>query len=649
MTRQPSTHQSETPGGGPVGGGNDEAVGGRALTGRGAGRVPRRRPTVVPWARPRRELLLLALVAIAALSPLSVPNPQDTSRICLAEAMLRGHLSNDACLSGTVDYAEYGGHLYSDKAPGLSLIELPAVALLRPGPAPGWPNLDYRLWGVRVLSVGITLLACVFLVGRVAEGLAPGFGGVSLVVFALGTLVGPLASVSFEHVPAALLAFGAFLLAWRRRPFLAGLVGGAALLVEYETAIVLVALGAYVALGGLRPLRAYLGGLLPGAALLALYDWAAFGAPWHLSYRYVGSAFSAEQSSGFFGINAPRAAGLFAVFAGNGGLLFASPVLALAAVGLLRLGRTHRAEALTATFVIALVVLADAGYYLPYGGTSPGPRFLTTALPFLALGLGPAFAWRPRLTLALAALSVFTTTAISLGWASSVVMQQTVWAELARIPVELGHSRFVEGLSANVVAAVGLGDNAGALLIGVASLLALVLAARTMPWATIRARRPRGQPSLLTLLVTGGSLWLLLAVDVCSILAYPYGDGYQGRISPLVASIDVSPRSSYLGGEVNYTVTVSSVGPVLLNGIVLTVKLEQGMVLVGPPKVTLGGGCTGTETLECDLGYLAPGQSTTVYFGVQFSQPGDETLVVVPSSNGFAAPHSASSTVAVGR
>ena len=29
-------------------------------------------------------------------------------------------------------------------------------------------------------------------------------------------------------------------------------------------------------------------------------------------------------------------------------------------------------------------VLSDAGYFLPYGGNSPGPRFLVPALPFLA-------------------------------------------------------------------------------------------------------------------------------------------------------------------------------------------------------------------------------------------------------------------------
>ena len=44
----------------------------------------------------------------------------------------------------------------------------------------------------------------------------------------------------------------------------------------------------------------------------------------------------------------------------------------------------------------------DSGYWLPFGGGSPGPRFLIPMLPFLAVGL--ACAWRrfPATTLALA-------------------------------------------------------------------------------------------------------------------------------------------------------------------------------------------------------------------------------------------------------
>jgi hypothetical protein len=49
-----------------------------------------------------------------------------------------------------------------------------------------------------------------------------------------------------------------------------------------------------------------------------------------------------------------------------------------------------RAEALTCAAATVCFLLINAGYFLPYGGNSPGPRFFAPALPFLAVGLAPA-------------------------------------------------------------------------------------------------------------------------------------------------------------------------------------------------------------------------------------------------------------------
>src|SRR5262245_6660687 len=83
--------------------------------------------TTLPWAKPRYELLVLALVAVVAFSPWYGNNSQDVSRICLTSALQHGNLSNDDCLSDDVDRAYYNGHYYSDKAPGMSVLELPVV------------------------------------------------------------------------------------------------------------------------------------------------------------------------------------------------------------------------------------------------------------------------------------------------------------------------------------------------------------------------------------------------------------------------------------------------------------------------------------------------------------------------------------------
>jgi hypothetical protein len=595
-----------------------------------------------PWARPRFEVVLLVLVAVIALLPVVPVESQDRSRVCLTEALLHGNLSNDSCLKGTVDHSRYGGHYYSDKAPGFSLLAIPAVAVLQPGRPRTWSKHDMRIWGVRVLTVGLSLLVCAFLVGRVSEGLAPGYGAVSLVTFSLGTIIAALAGVSFEHVPAAALGFGAFLLAWNKRPGLAGLAGGGALLVGYESALIVAAIGVYVVLGGRRPLLSFLLGLIPGAALLGAYDWAAFGAPWHLSYRYVHNYYASAQSQGFFGIHVPGPIGLYLVFAGNGGLLHVSPVLVLAAVGLVRLGRTYLAEAIVAAFVTVALSFVVSGYFLPYGGASPGPRVFAPALPFLALGLAPAFRWLPRLTVVLGGLSVIAGTAVTLDWPGIRPWRSGVWAELARIVPQFDSARFIAVLPRS---ALGVSPSLGALVVAICAVAAFAIALYAMPWAEIRARGRLPRPA--TALTVGACLALIFGANALAII-----DPYDfDRSADLHTEITVSPSTtSYVGGETNFQITVTDQSHVGVGGIVLTIELSPAMHLVGRPVVTRGSGCTGNDTLRCDLGFLRPNgeQSSVLYLGVQFNAPGNQKLAVTTAGTPDLIVHHTSVTIGVG-
>jgi hypothetical protein len=436
--------------------------------------------TALPWRKPRHELLLLMLVAVAALSSVYVVSTQDVTRLCLTRALLNGHLTIQPCAGKTTDQARYNGHSYTDKAPGFSVIAIPAeVATRLPAPRTWTFEGDPHLWAVRVLTNGVAFLLLAFAVGRISEGIAANFGGAALVTFALGTLVAPLAASSFDHVLAGAFGFGAFLLAWSGRFGLAGLTAGLAVTTNYTTAVIGLALGTYVLLAGARPLLRYALGAIPPLALLGAYDWAAFGSPFHLSYRYVANNYAGEQASGFFGIHVPNLQGVHLVFAGDRGLLVASPVVVAAGAGLVLLASRHRLEALTCAVIVTLFVLVNCGYFAPYGGSSPGPRFLVPALPFLALGLGPAFMRWHRVTAILAAVSIVAITSLTLTWAGSanpLNYRNTVWGEIARFLREGSSSRLSLELTKNVIVWAGPDRTYSAAIVSICAAAAFLVA-----------------------------------------------------------------------------------------------------------------------------------------------------------------------------
>jgi hypothetical protein len=385
--------------------------------------TPAERPAL-PWAKPRYEFVLLALVAVAALLPVYPGNTQDVSRLCLSRAVLHGDLAILPCAKKSLDKAVYDGRVYSDKAPGLAVLAVPVVWAVQLNGPPGVNHSDtakLKLWTIRFFVGGLAFLLLAFLVGRVSEGIAPGYGSAALVAFSLGTYAAPLAATNFDHVLAGTFAFAGFALAWSRRYFLAGFALALAVDTNYLTGIIAIIVAAYVLSAGWRPLvRFALGSVVP-LALLGAYDWAAFGSPFHLSYRYVANEFSESQSGGLFGIGAPNAHATGQVFLGSHGILVASPVLVAAVAGIFLMAKRYRREAIVCGAVFAALVLANSGYFLPYGGTEVGPRFLVPSLPFIALGLGPAFAQWFKTTAVLAAYSI---AAMSL---LVVARRETIW------------------------------------------------------------------------------------------------------------------------------------------------------------------------------------------------------------------------------
>jgi uncharacterized membrane protein len=386
----------------------------------------------LPWRGYPREWVLIALVALAALGPVYADGWPDVSRLALTQAIVDDHsVQIDRWQAQTGDKSIYKGHVYSDKAPGISFVALVPFQVFRwagvivpPKGANGVWYVPRGLWIFRLLTGGLFFLIGVFVVGRVAEGLRAGTGALSAATFGVGTMALPLAATVFGHIAAGVLCLGGFLLLWRRGRWgidvAAGACAGTAVLVEYQAVVVVAVLLVYLLAtrrSAAAAARFVMGGI-PAAVILGAYDWAAFGSPFRLSYRYVSAQFATQQREDLFGIGWPHWHSLWAIpFDSTRGLVVTSPVLVLALAGLVLLWREgRRAEAATCLAVTAALLLMDAGYFEPFGGVSPGPRFFAPALPFLALGLPLAFAAWARLTATLALVSLFLLAPLTTGW-----------------------------------------------------------------------------------------------------------------------------------------------------------------------------------------------------------------------------------------
>jgi hypothetical protein len=356
--------------------------------------------------------------------------------------------------------------------------------------------------------------------------------------------------------------------------------------------------GVYVALGGMRALGRYVAGVLPGVVLLLAYDALAFGSPFHLSYRYVAIK---QQSSGFFGIGLPHLHSTYEVFVGSSGLLLISPVLVAAAYGLALLARTHRAEAIVCAAVTAFFLLLNCGYFAPYGGTLLGPRFFVPALPFLALGLGPAFARRPRLTGGLTVLSVLPVVGLTIVWSQNPPLHQTIWGELLRLPAEGRQSRLMRHMTDTVFKWIAAGSGWGFAVIVVAAAAALVLALPTRPWQLRHHRRHAG------------------AIIVAGIALLSAAQYVAAKPTVLSTSISATTSAAFPGEEVDFTVTVVNESAVYLPHAMLMIELPPEMRLLGRPTFERGHGCTGTVALACGLSFLEAHMTTRVHVGVRIA------------------------------
>jgi hypothetical protein len=296
-----------------------------------------------------------------------------------------------------------GEHYYCDKAPGASLLAIPAYAVAYAMFGTDRPSQRYlamSAWGVTIVAVGVPSAIAVvtlYLMLEAFTGSEPVRIALAL-AYGLATLAFPYSTLFYGHqLTAALLVIGFTLLVWAKHLtanspgtsllVAVGFVLGYAVMVEYPSAMALIPLIGYAATI-VRPWRR-LGWLVAGGVVaaipLAAYHWLVFGGPFTLPYEF---STQLARHIGFMGLGRPSPDVLDAILVSEyRGLFYSTPWLLLAIPGAFALlgHRGRRAEALVCVVIITLFVWLNSSLIDWRGGWAMGPRYLIPTIPFLAV------------------------------------------------------------------------------------------------------------------------------------------------------------------------------------------------------------------------------------------------------------------------
>ena len=355
-------------------------------------------------------------------------NPNNSTRLFAAISLVERHEATiDPFAVLTIDKAEFGRHYYLDKAPGMTLMATPAVAvadLVTGDKAADFPmkidnddfadfmQLRLRL-AVATTTAILTAFAAVLLLD-LATGItgSPQAGLVTALGYAMATPVWGWSTTLFGHAPVGALLLIATWAIWRgtsgtremgryRYPLMAGAALGWSMVVEFPAVISatpVIIWGVWRTREMAWPLRARIFGLtaLAGAAALLpmmAYDEIAFGQAFKVGYSGVVGFNGMNQ--GLFGVTYPKLEVLWEITFGPArGMLWVAPILILAPFGLFRLIRAPETRdiGVLAAAITLVVLLYNASYVYWDGGYSTGPRHSIPLVGFLMLGIAPL--WR---------------------------------------------------------------------------------------------------------------------------------------------------------------------------------------------------------------------------------------------------------------
>lgn len=282
------------------------------------------------------------------------------------------------------DLSKWDGHLYQNKAPGSSLLVVPVYAVVRL--VAGEPSLAVTMWLCRIVAGIIPALIFLLLMWRFLERFTPEpeVRTLVMVAYGLGSMAMTYAMLYYSHQLSAVCIAGAWLLIVdNKRPVVAGLLAGCAVLVDYQTAFAIVPIGIYVAVKHRRAIPWMIaGGIAPLAVLLA-YHAICFGSPLRTGYA-TAIVYGSDHAHGLLGMTTPRAAAVWGtLFAADNGLLVLMPWLLLAIPGGIALWKRDRALVAASLGVCAVFLYFLWSIVFWRGGWEIGPRYVTAMLPFL--------------------------------------------------------------------------------------------------------------------------------------------------------------------------------------------------------------------------------------------------------------------------
>ena len=383
------------------------------------------------------------------------------------------------------------------------------------------------VWALGLLTSVLPALGLLLLIRKISERMLPGYGTAAALTLGMSTMVMVFASQFFGHILASLAAFAAFALLMRERRGpprlaiigLAGLLAGLAVTVEYPLALAGIVIGLYAMLRGDLPKPGfapklsrgvvYAAGVIVGVLPLFAYNQWAFGSPATNSYSnavdvqgFTGHDTLGLNSSGFFGIGVPDPHAALELLLAPRGIITITPVVLVGLYGVWMMRKNgSRAEANTIIAIVALFFIYDSGYWLPFGGGTPGPRFLIPTLPFIALGFAEAWRRIPATTLVLSACGfvVMTTALVTYPLVGAGNLYQ--WQERA-LDNTFQHT---------ILSALGLGDG----WLTIIPLLAIFAAAI---WLGARATGVLAVAADTRLALWALGLWALLALVLSRLL-----------------------------------------------------------------------------------------------------------------------------------